>query len=120
MIESYLFNRKQRVVLNETESSWKPLLSGVPQGSVLGPLLFFIYINDLTDNISSNIRLFAYDSSLFIKVLDIKIAQQSLLNDFDIITNWAHQWRMMFNPDLNKQSVEIIFSNKNIKPRTLF
>ena len=60
-----LLNRFQRVVLNGNESNWTSLKAGVPQGSVLGPLLFLIYINDLTDNISSDMRLFADDSSLF-------------------------------------------------------
>ena len=68
LIKNYLLNRKQRVVLNGQESGWEELHSGVPQGSVLGPLLFLIYINDLTDNISSNIKLFADDSSLFARV----------------------------------------------------
>ena len=72
MLENYLSNRKQRVILNGIESSWEPILSGVPQGSVLGPLLFLIYINDLTQNISANIKLFADDSSLFIKVFECR------------------------------------------------
>ena len=66
MLQNYLSNRKQRVVLNGIESTWEPIISGVPQGSVLGPLLFLIYINDLTQNILANIKLFADDSSLFI------------------------------------------------------
>ena len=61
--ENYLTNRYQRVILNGKESNWKSLKAGVPQGSVLGSLLFLLYINDVTDNISSNMRLFADDSS---------------------------------------------------------
>ena len=68
LIGDFLSDRKQRVVLNGQESAWLPLHAGVPQGSILGPLLFLVYINDLTENISSNTRLFAEDSSLFIKV----------------------------------------------------
>ena len=71
-LENFLSNRKQRVLLNGTESSWEPIYYDTPQGSVLGPLLFLIYINDLTDNISTNIKLFADDSSLFIKVTDME------------------------------------------------
>ena len=55
------------MVLNGKESDWTRIKAGVPQGSVLGPLLFLVYINDLTDTISSDMRLFAKDSSLFIK-----------------------------------------------------
>ena len=65
--EDYLKNRYQRVVLNGTESNWKKIEGGVPQGSILSLLLFLIYINDLTDNITSQMRLFADDSSLFLR-----------------------------------------------------
>ena len=116
MLEVYLSERKQRVVLNGQESSWKPLSSGVPQGSVLGPLLFLIYINDLTQNISSTMKLFADDSSLFIKVNDIKQAHLSLATDLKTIENWASTWKMKFNPDITKQAVEIVFSSKYKKP----
>ncbi len=81
----FLADRSQRVVLNGLLSDWKPILSGVPQGSVLGPLLFLIYINDLTDEISSNIKLFADDSSLFIKVVDVVTAQNLLSADLQKI-----------------------------------
>ena len=116
LIKYYLSNRKQRVVLNGVQSAWEPILSGVPQGSVLGPLLFLIYINDLTDGISSNIKLFADDASLFIKVTDIDAAQETLVNDLSKVTAWANQWKMKFNPDISKQAVEIVFSNKYKKP----
>ncbi len=107
-IENFLCNRSQRVVLNGKESSWNMLYSGVPQGSVLGPLLFLIYINDLSDNVSANMKLFADDSSIFLKVNDINVTQITLMSDLQQITRWAHQWKMSFNPDI-KQAVEIIF-----------
>ena len=116
LIFYFLSNRKQRVVLNGMASSWESIKSGVPQGSVLGPLLFLIYINDLTDNISSEMRLFADDSSLFIKVRNIEDTQVQLTDDLDKITNWAWQWKMEFNPDINKQAIEVIFSHKKKKP----
>ena len=116
LLEDYLSNRKQRVVLNGIESEWEDVLSGVPQGSVLGPLLFLIYINDLTDGIFSRIRLFADDSSLFARVTDINATHDQLLKDLDLITNWAHQWKMKFNPDISKQAIEVIFSHKHNKP----
>ena len=62
---NYLHNRKQRVVLNGFHSDYSLIESGVPQGSVLGPLLFLIYINDLVRNISSNVKFFADATMLF-------------------------------------------------------
>ena len=70
LFETYLLNRKQRVVLNGTYSDYSIIESGVPQGSVLGPLLFLIYINDLEINIKSNIKFFADDTMLFSIVKD--------------------------------------------------
>ena len=112
LISSFLSDRKQRVVLNGIESEWETVYSGVPQGSVLGPLLFLIYINDLTDNIKSRIKLFADDSSLFLKVRDVEEAQTLLTSDLDTISVWAYQWKMQFNPDITKQAIEVIFSTK--------
>ena len=117
MLENYLLDRKQRVILNGTESSWEPIFSGVPQGSVLGPLLFLIYINDLTQNIAANIKLFADDSSLFIKVSNVETAHQTLMRDLDTITAWAHLWKMRFNPEISKQAIEVVFSCKYDKTR---
>ena len=116
LMTDYLSNRHQRVVLNGVHSSWLPLNSGVPQGSVLGPLLFLIYINDLTVNISSQIKLFADDASLFLPVRDTAMCQQVLKKDLDTITKWAYQWKMKFNPDITKQAIEVIFSQKRNKP----
>ena len=112
MLENYLSDRKQRVILNGTESSWEPIFSGVPQGSVLGPLLFLIYINDLTQHISANIKLFADDSSLFIKVSNVETAHHTLMRDLDTITAWARLWKMKFNTDISKQAIEVVFSCK--------
>ena len=67
-IEQRLTDRRHRVVVDGEVSNWKPVLSGVPQGSVLGPLLFLIYINDLDDNITSNVQKFADDTKVFRKV----------------------------------------------------
>ena len=64
-LTNFLNDRKQRVVLNGQHSKWANIEAGVPQGSILGPLLFLIYINDLPDNLISNSKLFANDKSLF-------------------------------------------------------
>ena len=109
---NYLYDRKQRVVINGVESEWEPTFSGVPQGSVLGPLFFLIYINDLTDSITSRMKLFADDSSLFVRVKEVNAAHEQLLHDLDEVTKWAHQWKMRFNPDITKQAIEVIFSTK--------
>ena len=119
LIENYLSNRVQRVVLNGQESEWEKINSGVPQGSVLGPLLFLIYINDLTDGISSNMKLFADDSSLFSRVQNVNATHEQLVTDLNIITEWAYQWKMKFNPDITKQAIEVIFSFKYKKRLTL-
>ena len=70
----FLRNRKQRVVFNGQTSNWENTYAGVPQGSILGPLLFLIYINDLAVNLSSNPKLFADDTSLFSAVDDLNFS----------------------------------------------
>ena len=114
--ENYLSQRCQRVVLNGKESEWTGIKAGVPQGSVLGPLLFLIYINDLTDNISSDMRLFADDSSLFTRVNGTIETHDKFVNDLQTISQWAYQWKMTFKPDKTKQAIEVIFSCKTNKP----
>ena len=103
LFENYLHNRKQRVVLNGSYSDYSSIESGVPQGSVLGPLLFLVYINDLESNIKSNIKFFADDPVT---------SANDLNHDLDMIYQWAYQWKMEFNPDPTKQETEDIFSCK--------
>ena len=110
--ESYLSNRRQRVVLNGSSSNWAPILSGVPQGSVLGPLLFLIYINDLECGIISQIKFFADDTSLYSVVKDPVVSALELNHDLEVISQWATQWKMSFNPDPTKPAEEILFSRK--------
>ena len=105
-------NRKQRVVLNGQSSSWTNVKAGVPQGSILGPLLFLIYIKDLADGLSSNTKLFADDTSLLSVIHDSVIRTVKLNSDLSRIKQWAFQWKMSFNPDPNKQAQEVIFSRK--------
>ena len=114
--ESYLRNRHQRVALNGATSEWRGISAGVPQGSVLGPLLFLVYINDLTDGIKSQMRLFADDSSIFTPVKGVLETHEQLIQDLDTVTSWGYQWKMVFNPDITKQAVEVIFSVKKNKP----
>ena len=71
-------------------------MSGVPQGSVLGPILFLIYINDLDDSITSNVLKFADDTKLFRKV-NTDGDKQHLQNDLDRLVKWSEKWQMLFN-----------------------
>ena len=112
LLKNYHENREQRVVLNGQTSEWKKIMSRIPQGSVLGSLLFLIYINDLPDGINSLCKIFADDRSLFSKVYDVHKLASNLNDDLDKISYWAYQWKMQFNPDLNKQANEVIFSRK--------
>ena len=112
----FLKERKQRVVLNGQHSKWSNISACVPQGSILGPLLFLIYINDLSDNLSSNPKLFADDTSLFSVVPDMNQSGINLNDDLEKISNWDFQWKMSCNLDINKQAQEVIFSRRLQKP----
>ena len=112
LIKSFLANRFQRVVLYGQTSNWKNILAGVPQGSILGPLLFLIFINDIPEGIQSNIKIFADDTSIFSVLKDRISASVTLNEDLYLISKWAYSWKMSFNPDPSKQATEIIFSKK--------
>ena len=89
LLENYLENCKQRVVLNGQNSEWRKINSGVPQESVLGPLL--IYVNDLPHGITSICKIFADDASLFSKVPDVNESTKQLNLDWEKINEWAFQ-----------------------------
>ena len=95
-IEQWLTDRRQRVVVDGEVSSWKPVLSGVPQGSVLGPILFLVYINDLEEGVSGKILKFADYTKLFRKVKEIG-DKQNLQDDIDKLVKWSEKWQMLFN-----------------------
>jgi hypothetical protein len=84
-----LHDRKQRVLLNGQNSLWKDVNAGVPQGSVLGPLLFLIYINDLPDNLVSSTKLFADDTSIFSVIKNVERSCNDLNRDLSHIRDWA-------------------------------
>ena len=88
--ESFLSHRFQRVVFNGQSSTWLPVTAGVPQGSILGPLFFLIYINDLSNSLSSTAKLFADDTSLFSVVNDVNLSQFHLNSDLKKISEWAY------------------------------
>ena len=116
LFENHLLNRKQRAILNGFQSDYSIIQSGVPQGSVLGPLLFLIYINDLEGNIRSNVMFFADDTMFFSIVNDPLISAIDLNHDLNMICQRAHQWKMEFNPDPTKQANEILFYFKKSSP----
>ena len=112
LLENYLSDRYQGVVLNDQTSSWTPVLAGVPQGSILGPLLFLIYINDLPNELQSNAKLFADDTCLFAVADDKNVCANILNNDLLTICKWSFNWKMLFNPDPKKPVQEVLFSRK--------
>ena len=95
-IEQWLTDRRQSVVVDGEVSSWKSVLSGVPQGSVLGPILFLVYIDDLEKGVTGNILKFADDTKLFRKIKDIG-DKQKLQDDIDKLVRWSEKWQMLFN-----------------------
>ena len=96
--ESYLNSRKQKVFVNGVLSSRKTLNAGVPQGSVLGPLLFLIYINDIADELTSKARLYADDTSFSYSSSDLAEIEIVLNDDLGKLKEWANKWLIMFNP----------------------
>ena len=111
ILTSFLSDREQRVTIDGQFSEWTSIDAGVPQGSILGPILFLVYINDLVDVVNSNIKIFADDT--FIYRIMCQFSTELLTNDLNNIKEWAHMWKMSFNPDLSKQAVEIVFSHKS-------
>ncbi|MEW8548727.1 MAG: reverse transcriptase family protein, partial [Candidatus Thiodiazotropha sp.] len=96
-IQAFLSNRQQRVVVEGEESDSVPVPSGVPQGSVLGPILFLVYINDLPQDIVSQVRLFADDTAIYL-TLETKHDSDHLQKDLDRLQAWETRWDMEFNP----------------------
>ena len=87
LFQSFLSDRQQKVVLNGQHPNWGPVFGGVPQGLILGPLLFLIYINDLPDNLESLAKLFADDTSLFSTVHDPSKSAKLLNDDLQNISD---------------------------------
>ena len=79
---------------------------------ILGPLFFLAYINDLTADLKCSVKLFADDTSLFTVVRDPIAAANDMNHDLELIGQWAHDWKMSFNPDPQKQAVELLLSKK--------
>ena len=111
--KDYLSNRQQRVCIKGVASLWKFITAGVPQGSILGPTLFLIYINDIVKDLRCNIRLFADDTSLYVIVENPVTAALQLNTDLSLIYKWAKTWLVDFHPN---KTVSLIQSRKRFKP----
>ena len=90
-IEKWLTHRRQGLIVDGEISNWTSVLSGVPQGSVLGPMLFLIYVNYLKDDISSKVLKFADYTKVFRKVTN-DTDRQSLQDDLDNLVKWSEKW----------------------------
>ena len=115
--EDYLKDRVQRVIINGQFSSWTEITAGVPQGSVLGPLLFLVFINDITTVVTNcNLRLFADDTCLFIEVDNRQQAAVLLNKDLHNIQKWSLDWLVTFNPLKTESMVIGLKQNKGGHP----
>ena len=119
IITDLLNFRKQRVFLNGQASPSVSIEAGVPQSSILGPLLFLIYITDLSGDLSTTGKLFADDMSLFSIIHNANTSGSHLNSDLSKISTWAFQWKISFNPDPSKQAQtchpSIYFNNRSVK-----
>ena len=113
---SYLSGRSQRVIVDGCASSWEPVENGVPQGSILGPLLFLVYTNDIVDNIENDINLYADDTSLLSISDNPETAAMNLNADLYALQHWAKTWHMAFNPV--KLFICLYLGNITITPST--
>jgi len=97
-IRSFLTDRQQQVVVRGSSSPWSPVTSGVPQGSVLGPTLFILYINDMPSIVSSSVKIFADDTKIYRNVAKEE-DRLRLQSDLDAVTSWSDSWLMPFNAE---------------------
>ena len=96
-VEDYLQNRSQFVEINGEKSQWLPVTSGIPQGSVLGPLLFLIYINDLPENVNSTVYMYADDTKIY-REIQSDDDHEVLQRDLETLKTWSDRWLLKFHP----------------------
>ena len=112
LFSSFHSERLQRLVLNGEASELPKVLERFPQVSILVPLPFLIFINDISTNLEFNVKIFADDTSLFSLVRDPNENLAKLGRELARVAGWAYQWRMSFNLNSSKESVEVQFSRK--------
>ena len=93
-VKSFLHNRRQKVCIEGVESKWGAVKSGIPQGSVLGPTLFVLFINDMPEEVTNMCKLFADDAKIS---SDITSSNSSLQDDLNNLTKWADRWNLPLN-----------------------
>jgi hypothetical protein len=116
-IEDFLKNRSQKVMVNGAGSEWENITSGIPQGSVQGPILFVIYINDLPDTVESDSYLFADDTKIF-RIIKGKDDKEILQDDLTKLEEWSDKWPLKFHPEKCKHMK--IGKSKNEETNTYY
>ena len=112
ILNDFLTNRRQRVVLNGQYLSWVDIRAGVPQSPILGPVSYMTYVNDLPNGLKRECKLFSDEISLFSVAHDVNPSASDINKDLKLTSDWAFQWKMSFNPDPSEQAQEIIFNRK--------
>ena len=97
-IAAFLDGRRQRVSVNGSKSSWSPVTSGIPQGSVLGPILFVCYINDMPEVADSSVHMFANDTKIY-RQITTQTDQEILQTDLKQLKEWSKKWQLRFNEE---------------------
>ena len=113
-IKSFLSHRRQKVVLRNGCSNWEDVISGVPQGSILGPILFLLYVNDIPSIVASTAKVFADDTKLYCHIQSREDCFK-LQSDLNRLTVWSKNWLLKFNERKCvalriKQSIEYVYS----------
>ena len=104
-IKNFLNNRQQCVQVNGSKSHWKSVTSGIQQGSVLDPILFVIFINDLPRDVLSDVFMFADDTKIFRQISE-QTDREIIQSDLDKLFDWSQTWLLKFHPDKCLTSVE--------------
>ena len=117
-ITDYLFNRHQQVSFQQTLSRPESIVCGVPQGSILGPLLFVSYINDITTALhAAKVVKYADDTIIFYSNKDVEVIRAVLNSEFNSLTNWLEQIELIINTKRGKTEVTLFGTNKRTNHR---